>query len=69
MAGDELAREVLEDLADRHAVLDAEGEVEVGQAVPGAGRQRADLCAGHDARVCLREAEHVLPKPVPAPRR
>jgi hypothetical protein len=53
---DEHARPVIEHIGDRHAVGDAEGEVQVGEAVAGVHCERAHGRSGNDALVLLRES-------------
>src|SRR5262245_13053119 len=55
---DELTRPVVEDVHDRHALSDGEGEVEIGPAIAGGIGQRADDGAGNDARIGLSQVEH-----------
>jgi hypothetical protein len=46
---------VIEHVSDRHVVGDAEGEVQVGEAVAAVHGERADGRSGNDALVVLRE--------------
>jgi hypothetical protein len=47
-----------EHIGDGHAVGDAEGQIEIGEAVAAAVRERADDRGSNDARVGRRELEH-----------
>ena len=51
----ERARPVVEDITDRHVVGDAEGEVQVREAVAAVHCERAHSGSGNDALVLLRE--------------
>ena len=52
---DERARPVIEHVSDRHVVGDAEGEVQVGEAVAAVHGERAHGGSGNDALILLRE--------------
>jgi hypothetical protein len=54
---DQLGRPVVEHLIDRDGVGDAEGEVEVGEAVAAVDREGTDDGARDDAVIALREPE------------
>ena len=49
-----------EDLGNRHVVVDGERQVDVGPAVAGTLREPADDRRADDARVGLRQSEHVV---------
>jgi hypothetical protein len=52
---DERARPVIEHITDRHVLGDAEGEVQVGEAVAVVHGERAHGGSGYDALILLRE--------------
>jgi hypothetical protein len=52
---DERARPVIEHLTDRRVVGDAEGEVQVGEAVAAVHGERADSGSGNDPPIFVRE--------------
>ena len=52
---DERARPVTEHITDRHMVGDAEGEVQVGEAVAAVHGERAHGGSGNDALILLPE--------------
>jgi hypothetical protein len=54
---DEPVRPGIEHLGDRHVVGDAEGEVQVGEAVAAVGGERAHDGCGNHVRIGLREPE------------
>ena len=62
---DERARPVVEHVRDRHMVGDAEGEVQVGEAVATTQGERADGGSGDDALILLREPEHAVAQRIP----
>ena len=62
---DEHARPVIEHVSDRHAVRNAEREVQVGEAVAARHRQRPHGGTGDDALILLREPQYVLAESVP----
>jgi hypothetical protein len=51
--------------ADRHVVGDAEGEVQVGEAVAAVHGERAHGSSGNDALVLLREPKQTLAESIP----
>ena len=65
----EHALPVVEHVADRHPVGDAEGEVQVGEAVALANRERADKGARNDALIVFRQAHQAVAKSLPLPTR
>jgi hypothetical protein len=62
---DKHARPVIEHLSDRHVVGDAEGKVQVGEAVAAVGGERAHGGCGDHARILLGEPEQVLAERIP----
>ena len=62
---DERARPVVEHIGDRHVVGDAEGEVQVGEAVAAVHGERAHGGSGDDALILLREPQHALAESIP----
>ena len=54
-----------EHLDDRHVVDDGEGEIQIGEAVAAAERERSDDGAGDDALVLLGESQHAVTESIP----
>ena len=62
---DERPRPVVEHVGDRHVVGDAEGEVQVGEAVAAVHGERAHGGSGDDTLVLLREPQQTLAQSIP----
>ena len=62
---DERARPVVEHVGDRLVVGDAEREIQVGEAVAGVNRERADGRSGDHALVLPGEPQQLLAESVP----
>jgi hypothetical protein len=62
---DQRARPVVEDVGDPHSVGDAEGQIQVGEAVGPVDGERPHDGTGDDAIVLLREPEHPLAERIP----
>ena len=62
---DQCARPVVEHIRDPNTVGDAEGEVDVGEAVAATYGERAHDGSRDDAIILLREPEHALTKSIP----
>src|SRR5205823_1212251 len=61
----ERARPAVEDVGDVLMVGDAEGKVQVGEAVAGVYGERAHEGSGDDVLILLREHEHALAESIP----
>ncbi len=53
-------RPVVEHVHDRYVVGDAEGEIEIGEAVAAVHGERAHDCPGNDALIFIRELQQPL---------
>ena len=62
---DERVGPVVEHLGDRDVVRDRKGEVQVGEAVAAAERERTDGGPGDDAHVVVRKAQHAVAERIP----
>ena len=62
---DERGRPIIENLGDRDVVGDAEGEVQVREAIAVAHSERTHGRAGYDAVILLGEPQHALAKGIP----
>ena len=62
---DERARPVIEHIGDGHVVGDAEGEVQVGEAIAAVHGKRAHGGSGNGALILFREPEQALAESIP----